>query len=83
MFELLVGGGEFAAADVKELLAALGVVSEVVDAALGVLHLLDEFFEFGHSLGIGHLVVFFHCLINYELHNYTYLASALPSLSAN
>ena len=30
LFELLVGGGEFLAADVEEFLAALGVVSQAV-----------------------------------------------------
>ena len=60
LFELVVGCSEFAAADVEELLAALGVVGKVVDAALRVLHLLDEFLEFGHGLGIGHFGVFFH-----------------------
>ena len=57
LFELLVGCGEFVAADVEEFLAALGVGGKVVDAALRVLHLLYQLFEFGHSLGIGH---FFH-----------------------
>jgi len=60
LLELLVGLGELLAADVKEFLAALGIGRQVVDAALRVLHLLDELFELGHGLGIGHLVVLFH-----------------------
>ena len=57
LFELLVGLGEFLAADVKEFLAALGVAGQVVDAALRVLHLLYELFELGHRLGVCHFVV--------------------------
>ena len=60
LLELLVGLGELLAADVKEFLAALGVVGQVVDAALRVLHLLHELLKLGHGLGIGHLSVFFH-----------------------
>ena len=60
LLELLVGGGEFGAADAEQLLGALGVVGEVVDAALRVLHALDELFEFLNGLGVGHCVVIFH-----------------------
>ena len=68
LLELLVGCGEFLAADVEQLLAAPSIVAEVVDAALWVLHLLNDFLQFGDGLGVGHFSVFFHCLINYELH---------------
>ena len=57
LFELLVGLGEFLAADVEEFLAALGVAGQVVDAALRVLHLLYKLFELGHRLGVCHFVV--------------------------
>ena len=67
LFELLVGGGEFLAADVKEFFTALGVGSEVVDAALWVLHLLHKLFELGNGLGVGHFFILFHFLKNYEL----------------
>ena len=63
LLELFVGLGEFFAADVEEFLAALGVGGKVVDAALGVLHLLHEFFKFGNGLCIGHLGVFFHNIL--------------------
>ena len=68
LLELLVGGGEFLSAQVKEFLAALGVVAQVVDAALRVLHLLHKLFEFGNRLGISHFIVLFHILLNYEFH---------------
>ena len=45
LLELLIGCGEFLAADVKQFLAALGVVSQVIDAALRVLHLLYKLFN--------------------------------------
>ena len=66
LLELLVGCGEFLAADVEEFLAALGVGAQVVDAALGVLHLLHNLLEFGHGLGVSHFFVLFHILKNYE-----------------
>ena len=69
LLELLVGSCEFLAADVEQLLAALGVGAQVVDAALRVLHLLNDFLEFGHRLGVGHFFVLFHCFVlNYEFH---------------
>ena len=61
LLELLVGLGEFLAADVEEFFTALGVGGEVVDAALRILHLLDKLFEFGHGLCISHLAIIFHC----------------------
>ncbi len=65
LLELLVGLGELLAADVKQLLAALGVGREVVDAALWVLHLLDKLIELGNSLGIGHFDVLFHIVFSF------------------
>ena len=68
LLELLVGCGEFLAADVEQFLAALGVVRQVIDAALRVLHLLYKLFQFGNSLGISHFFILFHFLLNYEFH---------------
>ena len=68
LLELLVGGSEFLAADVEKFLAALGVVRQVIDAALRVLHLLYKLFQFGNSLGISHFFILFHFLLNYEFH---------------
>jgi len=64
LLELFVSGSEFLAADVQQLLAALGVGAQVVNAALWVLHLLHELFELGHGLGIGQLGILFHCYID-------------------
>ena len=68
LLELLVGGSEFLAADVEKFLAALGVVRQVIDAALRVLHLLHKLFQFGNSLSISHFFILFHFLLNYEFH---------------
>ena len=68
LLELLVGCGEFLAADVEKFLAALGIVRQVIDAALRVLHLLYKLFQFGNSLGISHFFILFHFLLNYEFH---------------
>ena len=38
-------------ADGEQLFTALGVLAQVVDAAGGVLHLLDQFLKFGNCLG--------------------------------
>ena len=68
LFELLVGCGEFLAADVEQFLAALGIVRQVIDAALRVLHLLYKLLQFGNSLSISHFFILFHFLLNYEFH---------------
>ena len=65
LLELLVGCGEFLAADVEQFLAALGIVRQVIDAALRVLHLLYKLFQFGNSLGISHFFILCHYLLNY------------------
>ena len=60
--ELFVGGGEPLATQVQQFLTALSVLAQVVDAAIGVLHLLDQLFKLVDCLGVSdffHFIQFF------------------------
>ena len=57
LFQFLVGGSEPFFAEFQQFFASLGVVAQVIDTALRVLHFLDELLEFVDGLCVGH---FFH-----------------------